>query len=526
MAIMRYDKDRLRVLDQVLRSDSWVAVPPVSEGSILGMIDYLQGEGLDGDDDSRRQFNISGMEWLRPLYREYMNHMLRCGQIDIGSLPIFSLRVLQATATITDLLRIANTYVFVDEYQDTNKAQDKLLHYIFRPKTFNVFFAADEDEMVHQWGGADPERLRALREEYAVPVVRLPENYRCPQPIVAAANRLMQNGRDFHTGEAGQAADLELNGNDSMRLRQFDCWEEEMAWIASDINARDVELGNCAVLARSKRIVEDARKALEGNGTLASIVKWKEDFESPALRFICSSMKLADAPRDMTSLRRLCKAYQEFTMVDIRTEMVDAESMLFGGALLRGFVEATMRNGLERAEVAGLREILRSNLIERRDHMKFVKLSLAWFAKYGSNGSNGQEGLSEEAMEVEAWKRQVSDVEKQLGERHTLGQYLQKVSHWPSSQHPANDGVQCLTIHSAKGKKYESVYLAGLAEEVLPSLYAIRCGNNRRFMDEERRNCFAAMTSTHRILTITFSDSYFGEAKQPSRFLRDMSLRE
>ena len=82
--------------------------------------------------------------------------------------------------------------------------------------------------------------------------------------------------------------------------------------------------------------------------------------------------------------------------------------------------------------------------------------------------------------------------------------------------------MQCLTIHRAKGKEFQHVYLIGLAEGQLPSYHAIQ--SEDRAIEEERRNCFVAITRTQVSLTLTRAESYFGWPKQPSRFLREMGL--
>ena len=107
-------------------------------------------------------------------------------------------------------------------------------------------------------------------------------------------------------------------------------------------------------------------------------------------------------------------------------------------------------------------------------------------------------------------------------------------------RHPPNAAYRPLTVprngtsgketradhdfaRGSKGKEFHHVYLIGLAEEQLPSFHAVRSGPAA--MEEERRNCFVAITRVQSTLTLTHADSYFGRSKQPSRFLQDMGLR-
>lgn len=86
------------------------------------------------------------------------------------------------------------------------------------------------------------------------------------------------------------------------------------------------------------------------------------------------------------------------------------------------------------------------------------------------------------------------------------------------------NAVTLMTIHSAKGKEFDHVYVIGLAEDVLPSFQSIKAGENSAEMEEERRNCFVAITRAREWLCLSYADRYRGWAKQPSRFLGEMGL--
>jgi DNA helicase-2/ATP-dependent DNA helicase PcrA len=81
-----------------------------------------------------------------------------------------------------------------------------------------------------------------------------------------------------------------------------------------------------------------------------------------------------------------------------------------------------------------------------------------------------------------------------------------------------------MTIHGSKGKEFDHVYLIGLAEDVLPSFQSLKAGSESAEMEEERRNCFVAITRTRECLCLSWADRYRGYSKQPSRFLSEMEL--
>ena len=89
---------------------------------------------------------------------------------------------------------------------------------------------------------------------------------------------------------------------------------------------------------------------------------------------------------------------------------------------------------------------------------------------------------------------------------------------------PAKGAVPCFTIHASKGMEFGHVYLIAMVEDQLPSWAAVKKGPDSREMQEERRNCFVAITRTEDSLTLTYSQRVFGWNKAPSRFLREMGL--
>lgn len=114
------------------------------------------------------------------------------------------------------------------------------------------------------------------------------------------------------------------------------------------------------------------------------------------------------------------------------------------------------------------------------------------------------------------------EIRHQLGADPPLGQFLQQIDLRQKTPPPRPTHVQCLTIHLAKGKEFQHVYLTGLVEEQLPSYQAVQGGSSA--MEEERRSCFVAITRVQCSLTLTHADSYFGWPEQPSRFLAEMGL--
>jgi len=522
--ILNQDVDRVRVLDEAIAAAAPPDAPPITGAGIVKMIDFLLREGFDGKAETPLPFSESDRDWVRPIFDEYVRRLLGSNHLDFGSLLVCCLRLFQEQPRIAKHYRTVYPYICVDEYQDTNKSQDLVLRFLCGNGTPNLFVVADDDQIIYQWNGASPERLQSLREDFSMEVVQLPESYRCPPPVIELANNLIQHNLQRSPDKSALIAASDACSDDAVRLLRFEDHQQEMAWLASDIATRGVDPGTCAVLGRNAKLLQAAAAALDAAGMPAYVVHRKDEFESAPLRFVHAALRLANAPRDAEQLRHLCKSFFELTDLDIRTEQVEAESALHGGALLRGFIGVTLAATPSDAAWRALLDALNDQLAERLRYGEFVKAAFDWFAERRQELGGSDEDHAEEIGEIGVWNDLRRLVRQHFGDDPTLSQFLQELDLRQKTSPPKADEVQCLTIHLAKGKEFNHIYLVGLAEDQLPSFYAKKKGSHSREIEEERRNCFVAITRVQSSLTLMLAQSYFGWDKAPSRFLREMGL--
>jgi len=118
----------------------------------------------------------------------------------------------------------------------------------------------------------------------------------------------------------------------------------------------------------------------------------------------------------------------------------------------------------------------------------------------------------------------MNEIMGSLGNEITLEAFLQELQMHSKEPMPKPDTVTLMTIHGAKGKEFDHVYLVGLVEDELPSFQSKQKGDSSPEMEEERRNCFVAITRTIKTLTLSYAERYRGWPKEPSRFLFNMGL--
>ena len=256
------------------------------------------------------------------------------------------------------------------------------------------------------------------------------------------------------------------------------------------------------MLARSAKLLPAVADALRQNGLRPYIAKRKQEFETPLLIFVHSALRLCGKPADFAQLASLCDAYGKLTGESVSAEEISAEATLNGGeSLLRGFVAAS--------RPSEYREAIAAKLMESNEYRDFATVVLD--AARGCSAPEDQE--------IAVWKELDRQIQGNLGNA-TLSGFLQELDLRQKTSPASDDDIQCLTIHLAKGKERKHVYLMGLAKEQLPSYYAVRDGGAA--IEEERRNCFVAITRAQETLTLTYARQYSGYAKEPSLFLKEM----
>lgn len=518
-SLLTQDEDRIAILDEVAKTftDEGHLVP-TDRRNLLMLIDRLFAESYNGGPEapSLTQTPV----WVPVLFKAYRDALVAANRLDFGSLLSFACQLLREKSGVAKVLRLGWTHVCVDEFQDTNKAQYDLLKLIVADKLPNLFVVADEDQIIYQWNGASPERLQVLRSDYGMEVIQLPENYRCPPEIVDFANKLIAHNRMRTEGKQPLAAFRSVSLSDNViRYGIFDSPSDEVAVIANDILDRQLAPPDCVVLARTTKLLETAAGALRNAGFDAYVARRKSDFESPLVRVVYYALRLTNARHDRDILRRLCVAWEALSDVALEVENVAASAALVGGDFLRAWADAAVVEA--EGETIVLLGKLRSALVERLDFPGVVD----WFLSEGWKAWADEQDR-DLADEIKTWSELHGEVAREYGyDDLTLNVYLQQMDLVPKTVRPSLNAVRCMTVHGSKGLEFKHVYLLGMAQEVLPSFQALKKGIHSRELEEERRNCFVAITRVQETLTLTRARRYNGWSKGPSQFLAEMGLK-
>lgn len=530
--ILSNDADREALLDDVLgriRKNLAYSLPGhFKAAQLLPAVNRLLEQCVPADraEALLQQANVEHAIPLARVYATYRETLRKTNVLDFPSLIAESLDLLTQYPFLVKHIRKVYKHILIDEFQDTNGSQYQILSLIAQPNPTTLFVVADDDQIIYQWNGASPKRIQALRDDFGVFELQLPENYRCPPLVIELANALIEKNLNRSAGKKPLKAVKQGESGNVVRVFRFNTVDEEAEWIAQDISQRKPdERKNCAVLARAKKLLDLAGRKLEEAGVPVYYAARKDEFKSAPLRMLHAILRLVNSKEDKQSLARLSKAFYELEGISIELPPVLSRASADGKDLLRSWLDEVKHRDALEERTRQLLEIDLKPLLNSLNYRDFADKFLKWAEGCQQPSQPDENAFNEFEEEREVWKILLTDITKKFeGEDVSLHQLLHELDLTSKTPPKSAEAIPCFTIHASKGMEFGHVYLMGLVEDQLPSWAAVKKGDNSFEMQEERRNCFVAITRTMESLTMTFSMQVFGWPKHPSRFLREMGI--
>ncbi|WP_181391660.1 ATP-dependent helicase [Methanospirillum lacunae] len=503
--------EKFQLLKEKLKN--YTASIPADHHNLLVLLDRLFADSYNCE--FKTSITVKTPSWIPIFFEAYCQLLIEHNRLDYGGLLYFAKKLLSENKGVLRITRLAWKYICVDEFQDTNRAQYDLLHLLVDSDNPNLFVVADDDQIIYQWNGASPERLQVLLEDYEMGIVQLPENYRCPSIIIKYANHLIRHN---HIRNKYKKPLISLKSNDKsdfVTIQEYSDEYEEYSAISKIIIKNDWNVDECVVLARSGKILEKTAQSLVLNGFTPYYPRRKNEFECSSIRLIYAALRLANTRHDREYLRRLCLEWKNFTERIIEVVDVEAEAALCGGDFLRAWIDIAL-NEVTCDSHKVLLQKFRQYLVDRLLVIEF--LDWFWSIKWSDDPL--------ETEEKETWIDLHNEVIREHSlENITLHLYLQELDLKSKICLQTPGSLSLLTVHAAKGLEYKHVFLIGMVEGIFPSYHAVRKGPICREMEEERRNCFVAITRVKETLCISWAKNYDGySGKNPSRFIKEMDF--
>jgi len=462
--------------------------------------------------------------YLSKIYDNYRSLMIEKNSLDFVGLMAETLNLLNQKPAVAKQIRRVYPYVCIDEFQDTNLSQYLILKHLINPDTKNVFVVADDDQIIYQWNGASTKRLKDLRSDFDMEILQLPQNYRCPSDVVLLANNLISH--NFDRSPDKKALEAQKTKGQSIRVLNFDNLADETKWIADDILSRPKEeQAKSVILARTKKLLDMAVEALRTSGLDGYLGSRKNEFSSAPLIWLHAALRLANARSSREHLRQLSKAFYSLEGITVDIDEIMTLARTQDSDYLRTWIQVVLKR---QSLSLGARNVINGALlplVDRLDFWKFIQLSFEWLDSLPDTNPLNSEVFDEYAEEKQTWLSLTGEIIRSFGKDEvTLHLMLQELDLRSKSPDRPKGAIPCFTIHAAKGLEFDHVYLMGLVEDQLPSWFAKKKGDGSQEIQEERRNCFVAITRTQESLTLTYPLRMNGYAKAPSRFLTEMGI--
>lgn len=520
-AIFSQDRDRQSLLEDGLTSAG------VSNNDVrfLPLIDRLKVRLIDTESAEKRLVAAKYDEApaIARAYAIYENQLRQENALDFNSLIFQSYTLFSRYPAIAKLVRRVYRYWLLDEFQDTTDGQYRLVKIMAGDSFKNVFAVADDDQIIYQWNGASFRQIQRFTTDFSPQVIQLTENWRCPPSIVDAANRLVAYNAQRTAAKkplvAGKTK-LILPQEDHVRLLPYPDDAAEIAGVADDVAARAVaDYSRTAVLARTRALLEKMHTALQSQNVPAVILQRRNDFLAPHFRWLAAFLKQTIRPLDKRNLPLLVEAFNRMAGTELSLEQVTSRAESSG----RSYLEEWLDLGAVTTSDAALTALLATGRSIVRDTTAFRQLAERMVLVVEAIVQDNAEAFDLQE-DLAAWREISRDIANHAGSNCTLDQFLQELELRSKEPTPPSNSVSLMTIHGAKGREFDFVYVLGLSEDTLPSFQAKKAGDSSAEMEEERRNCFVAITRTKEQLTLSWAVKYRGYSKQPSRFLKEMGF--
>lgn len=463
-------------------------------------------------------------EELLDVYALYQKRLLAENAMDFDDLLCNMLRLLREHDDVRDYYASRFRYVLVDEYQDTNGVQYELVR-LLSEKYQNIFVVGDDDQSIYAWRGADIRNILDFEKDYpGAYVIKLEQNFRSHAKILDAANAVISQADERKEKRLWSAR------TDGECPRLFTASNEyaEAEFVAREISRLNREgraYQDIAVLYRTHAQSRALEEKLRTYGIPYRVYGGMSFYERKEVKDLIAYLTILANPRADTALLRIVNTPRRgIGDVSIEKLRICAEenglSLLEAAARADEFLPSPAANKL--AQFCACYE-------EMLHGIEGKSIGEAIYEVFVRSGYR-EMLLLQEGTEAETRMENVEELinsayafEKASEEQPTLDEFLASLSLISEMDTTAESGsVTLMTLHSAKGLEFDTVFMVGMEETVFPSWRSI----NENKIDEERRLCYVGITRAKNHLYFTNCNSrnlYAGaSANKPSRFLQDI----
>ena len=522
-----YDSDDQKTLMKQVFKVMDVDTKQFKERSVLGTISSAKDKLIGPDEFLLNAGQDFRQRRIGEIYKEYQKRLRKNNALDFDDLIVKTVELFQNNSEILNYYQERFKYIMVDEYQDTNLAQFKLIS-LLASKYRNLCVVGDDDQSIYRFRGADIGNILSFEETFpGAKVIKLEQNYRSTQNILNAANGVIRHNR----GRKDKTLWTANGEGELIRFKQFVTAREEADFVAREIRDSVYAYQDQAVLYRTNaqsRLLEERCIFYNVPYRLVGGVNF---YQRKEIKDILAYLKtIANGVDDLSVLRiiNVPKRGIGATTMGKVTIFASEHGMSLYDALrearqIPGIGKVAEKIGTFIGQMESFRARAQSEDYTIQDLIEGIMDETGYQQELEAEGEVESQTRLENIEELV--NKAVSYEED--SEHSTLDEFLEQVALVADidNMDESENRVTLMTLHSAKGLEFPKVYLVGLEDGLFPSMMSIN-SDDKTDMEEERRLCYVGITRAKNELVITSARQRMvnGETRycKPSRFLEEV----
>ncbi len=517
------DKDAQKLLKELM-AELQLDEKQIPLKSLAAAIDDFKNAGRSPEDIPAGDYY---QEKLAQVYAAYQERLKKCNALDFGDLLLLTVRLFETAPEVLDRYREKFRWIMVDEYQDTNPIQYRLIRLLAGERR-NLCVVGDDDQSIYRWRGADIGNILNFEKDFpGVKVVKLEQNYRSTQTILTAAGRVVEKNE----GRKGKILWTENPTGERIVYRRLADEHEEARLVCREIAryaGKGGDIRGVAVFYRTNaqsRVVEDT---LVRDGIPYRVLGGMRFYDRLEIKDVLAYLKVLDNPADEVALKRIintpARGIGQAT-VDKIAELASRQQILFYDAMQMA-ASGGLLGGGPRGKIAGFVDLL-ERFRALVPTVPLAELASRVIEETGYGAKLKRERTDEADDRLSNLLELITALEEFAGgsDERGLSAFLEQVALISDLEQGGEqkEAVTLMTLHSAKGLEFPVVFMIGMEERLFPH---IRSLDEPEAMEEERRLCYVGMTRARLRLFLSNARRrrIFGQEQfnSPSRFIADI----
>ena len=514
------DQDQERLLKTLLK-EVGIDEKTLKPRALATAIDRAKNQAVWPDQYPTDDYSS---EQIARLYALYQERLRQANALDFGDLLMVTVKLLEEHPDVLDKYQQRFQYVLVDEFQDTNQIQYRLIH-LLASGHGNLCVVGDDDQSIYRWRGAEIGNILGFERDYPGCVtIRLEQNYRSTSTILSAAGAVVAH----NVGRKEKTLWTENPAGDQVTLETLPDDRDEAGFVAKEITKlkrSGRHLRGIAVFYRTNAQSRVLEEALRNERIPYAMFGGLKFYMRMEVKDILAYLRLLANPSDSVSARRIINVPARGIGAVTVAKIAELEAAS-GGFLpaCQAALDQGVLKGAAAAKVGSFLALI-EDFRQRSVDTPYPQLSADLIDETGYGPQLRAERTEEARGRLENLEQLLAGMEEHYGQEGTLDDYLEQVALITDvdSYDPSLDRVSLMTLHAAKGLEFPVVFMVGMEDGLFPHS---RTADVDEDTEEERRLCYVGMTRAMEKLYLTharrrrvYGDYQFNA---PSCFLREI----